>query len=108
MKNVRVPSARRCGEWRRVPTGLDARMALDFNHIVVVRYRMYLESRHLAANTINQQLAAVRHLAHEAADAPAELRSALLARLAMLSTVHTTNVLYPFSSPQFRDWPLPN
>ena len=39
-----------------------------FNRIVVVRYRMYLESRHLAANTINQQLAAVRRLAHEAAD----------------------------------------
>ena len=34
-----------------------------------MRYRMYLESRHLAANTINQQLAAVRRLAHEAADA---------------------------------------
>jgi len=34
-----------------------------------VRYRLYLESRHLAANTINQQLAAVRRLAHEAADA---------------------------------------
>jgi site-specific recombinase XerC len=30
---------------------------------------MYLESRGLAANTINQQLAAVRRLAHEAADA---------------------------------------
>jgi len=30
---------------------------------------MYLESRALAANTINQQLAAVRRLAHEAADA---------------------------------------
>jgi site-specific recombinase XerD len=41
---------------------------LAFNHIVVVRYRMYLESRGLAANTINQQLAAVRRLAHEAAD----------------------------------------
>ena len=39
-----------------------------FNCIVVVRYRMYLESRHLAANTINQQLAAERRLAHEAAD----------------------------------------
>ncbi len=39
------------------------------SRIVVVRYRMYLESRHLAANTINQQLAAVRRLAHEAADA---------------------------------------
>jgi site-specific recombinase XerD len=40
---------------------------LAFNRIVVV-YRMYLESRGLAANTINQQLAAVRRLAHEAAD----------------------------------------
>jgi site-specific recombinase XerD len=42
---------------------------LAFNRIVVVRYRMYLEARGLAANTINQQLAAVRRLAHEAADA---------------------------------------
>ena len=42
---------------------------LAFNRIAVVRYRMYLESRGLAANTINQQLAAVRRLAHEAADA---------------------------------------
>ncbi|MGA7924791.1 MAG: hypothetical protein WCA20_02220 [Candidatus Sulfotelmatobacter sp.] len=41
---------------------------LAFNRIVVVRYRMYLESRSLAANTINQQLAAVRRLAHEAPD----------------------------------------
>jgi hypothetical protein len=30
---------------------------------------MYLETRGLAANTINQQLAAVRRLAHQAADA---------------------------------------
>jgi len=42
---------------------------LTFNRIVVKRYRMHLESRHLAANTINQQLAAVRRLAHEASDA---------------------------------------
>ena len=42
---------------------------LALNRIVVVRYRMHLESRGLAANTINQQLAAVRRLAHEAADA---------------------------------------
>src|SRR5215469_4352563 len=41
---------------------------LAFNRIVVVRYRMHLESRGLAANTVNQQLAAVRRLAHEAAD----------------------------------------
>ena len=42
---------------------------LAFNRIVVMRHRMYLESRHLAANTINQQLADVRRLAQEAADA---------------------------------------
>src|SRR6202163_390290 len=42
---------------------------LAFNRIVVVRYRMHLESRRLAANTISHQLAAVRRLAHEAADA---------------------------------------
>src|SRR5881227_1602404 len=42
---------------------------LAFNRIVVARYRMHLESRGLAANTINQQLAAVRRLAHEASDA---------------------------------------
>lgn len=42
---------------------------LAFNRIVVMRYRLYLESRRLAANTINQQLAAVRRLAYEAADA---------------------------------------
>ncbi|HXY48370.1 MAG TPA: tyrosine-type recombinase/integrase [Terriglobales bacterium] len=42
---------------------------LAFNRIVVTRYRMQLESLGLAANTINQRLAAVRRLAHEAADA---------------------------------------
>jgi integrase len=41
---------------------------LALNRIVVVRYRMHLESRGLAAKIINQQLAAVRRLAHEAAD----------------------------------------
>src|SRR5499427_7217297 len=41
---------------------------LAFSRVVVARYRMHLESRGLAANTINQQLAAVRRLAHEAAD----------------------------------------
>jgi site-specific recombinase XerD len=42
---------------------------IAFNRIVVVRYRIHLESCCLAANTINQHLAAVRRLAHEAADA---------------------------------------
>ena len=39
------------------------------NRIVVIRYRMHLKSRGLAANTINQRLAAVHRLAHEAAAA---------------------------------------
>jgi hypothetical protein len=42
---------------------------IAFNRIVVVRYRIHLESLCLAANTINQHLAAVRRLAHDAADA---------------------------------------
>ena len=42
---------------------------LAFNRIVLVRYRIHLEACSLAANTINQHLAAVRRLAHEAADA---------------------------------------
>jgi hypothetical protein len=39
---------------------------LAFNRIVVVRYRIQLEARGLAAATIDQRLAAVRRLAHEA------------------------------------------
>ena len=42
---------------------------IAFNRIVVVRYRIHLESCCLAANTIDQHLAAVRRLANEAADA---------------------------------------
>ncbi len=39
------------------------------NKVVVTRYRIFLENRHLAAGTINGRLAAVRRLAYEAADA---------------------------------------
>src|SRR6187549_1720730 len=42
---------------------------LSFNRTVVLRYRIKLESRNLAAGTINVRLAAVRRLAYEAADA---------------------------------------
>ena len=42
---------------------------LSFNRTVVLRYRLHLESRNLAAGTINVRLAAVRRLAYEAADA---------------------------------------
>ena len=41
---------------------------LAFNRVVVVRYRLALEARGLAASSINQRLAAVRRLAYEAAD----------------------------------------
>jgi len=41
---------------------------LSFSKTVVVRYRMYLESRGLAPGTINLRLGAVRRLAYEAAD----------------------------------------
>src|SRR5580693_6662846 len=41
---------------------------LSFGKTVVVRYRMHLESRHLAPGTINLRLGAVRRLACEAAD----------------------------------------
>jgi site-specific recombinase XerD len=42
---------------------------LSFSKVVVTRYRIFLENRHLAAGTINGRLAAVRRLAYEAADA---------------------------------------
>ncbi len=41
---------------------------LAFNRVVVLRYRLSLEARGLAAATINQRLAAVRRRAYEAAD----------------------------------------
>jgi site-specific recombinase XerD len=41
---------------------------LAFNKTVVLRYKLQLESRHLASSTINLRLAAVRRLAYEAAD----------------------------------------
>ena len=41
---------------------------LSFSKTVVLRYRMHLESRNLAAGTVNLRLGAVRRLAYEAAD----------------------------------------
>jgi hypothetical protein len=41
---------------------------LAFGRTVVLRYRYYLEARHLAPATINLRLAAVRRLAYEASD----------------------------------------
>src|SRR5512142_1901413 len=41
---------------------------LSFSKTVVLRYRIHLESRHLAPGTINLRLGAVRHLTYEASD----------------------------------------
>src|SRR5437660_12317707 len=41
---------------------------LAFNRTVVLRYRFFLEQKNLAPSTINVRLAAVRRLAHDAAD----------------------------------------
>jgi site-specific recombinase XerD len=41
---------------------------LSFSKTVVLRYRMHLESRHLAPGTVNLRLGAVRRLAYEASD----------------------------------------
>src|SRR6476619_3357146 len=41
---------------------------LSFSKTVVIRYRIHLESRHLAPGTINLRLGAVRRLAYEASD----------------------------------------
>ena len=41
---------------------------LGFNKVAVTRYRLHLESRRLAPETINLRLAAIRRLAYEAAD----------------------------------------
>jgi len=71
LNSLTSPSSRRVYEFaiKQFIAWYCSEPRLAFNRIVVVRYRMYLESRRLAANTINQQLAAVRRLAHEAADA---------------------------------------
>jgi site-specific recombinase XerC len=70
LNSLRSPASRRVYEYaiNQFIAWYCSEPRLAFNRIVVVRYRMYLESRGLAANTINQQLAAVRRLAHEAAD----------------------------------------
>src|SRR5438477_10026017 len=41
---------------------------LSFSKAGVIRYRMHLETRHLAPGTINLRLGAVRRLAYEASD----------------------------------------
>jgi hypothetical protein len=48
--------------------GTARNLGLAFNRTVVLRYRIFLEQRNLAASTINVRLAAVRRLAYEASD----------------------------------------
>lgn len=71
LNSLRSPASRRVYEYAidQFISWYCSEPRLAFNRIVVLRYRIHLESRGLAANTINQQLAAVRRLAHEAADA---------------------------------------
>jgi site-specific recombinase XerD len=70
LNSLSSPASRRVYEYAidQFTTWYCSEPRLAFNRIVVVRYRMHMESRGLAANTTNQQLAAVRRLAHEAAD----------------------------------------
>jgi hypothetical protein len=49
-------------------SGIARNRRLALNRGVVLRYRLQLEARKLAAATINVRLAAVRRLAYEAAD----------------------------------------
>lgn len=78
---------------------------------MVVRYRMHMESRGLAASTINQHLAAVRRLAHEAADSgllSPELAAGIsrvkgAKQLGLRSTQPPAMTHFPFS-PWMRRW----
>lgn len=70
LNSLRSPASRRVYEF-----ALDEFIAwycseprLAFNRVVVLRYRLSLEARGLAAASINQRLAAVRRLAYEASD----------------------------------------
>src|SRR5262249_9167733 len=70
----------RHGRFRRL---LSSEPRLAFSKHVVLRYRLDLESRHLAASTINVRLATVRRLAHEGADTgiPCPARAAGIQRV---------------------------
>ncbi len=62
-QGVCVPSAQhgnRCGLLSCLSKTYCSEPRLAFNRTVVLRYRIYLEQRHLAATTINLRLAAIR------------------------------------------------
>ena len=64
---------------------------LSFSKTVVIRYRMHLESRHLAPGTINLRLGAVRRLAYEAADCGL-LSAYLAAGIRRVKALHGTSI----------------
>jgi hypothetical protein len=65
----RAPQSRRVNmPWMNLSSGIARNRRLALNRGVVLRYRLQLEARKLAAATINVRLAAVRRLAYEAAD----------------------------------------
>jgi site-specific recombinase XerD len=70
LASLRSPGSRRCYEHAMVEfiAWFCSEPRLGFNKAVVTRYRTHLESRGLAAGTVNLRLAAIRRLAYEAAD----------------------------------------
>ena len=60
---------------------------IAFNKSVVLRYRLELESQRLSSSTINLRLAAVRRLAHEAADPEINLMPALIDTVSTYATL---------------------
>ncbi len=70
LKSLSCPDAQ-CGYRHAMDEFVDwycSEPRLSFSKTVVLRYRMYLESRNLAPGTANLRLGAVRRLAYEAAD----------------------------------------
>jgi hypothetical protein len=70
LNRLSCPDAQR-GYWHAIDEFVEwycPEPRLSFSKTVVVRYRMHLESRHLAPGTINLRLGAVRRVAYEAAD----------------------------------------
>src|SRR5690349_12222629 len=70
LNSLRSPGSRRAYEFalNEFIAWYCSEPRLAFNRVVVVRYRLALEARGLAASSINQRLAAVRRLAYEASD----------------------------------------
>ncbi len=70
LNSLRSPASRRAYEFalNEFIAWYCSEPRLAFNRVVVLRYRLSMEARGLAAASINQRLAAVRRLAYEASD----------------------------------------